>query len=64
MDGKGASTITIHAFGIVKDVSQGKVYIHWILKNINRTVESKGAFKTIQGPYNFNDNWVNKIFCI
>lgn len=29
MDGKGASTITIHCIGIIKDVLSKKVYVNW-----------------------------------
>jgi len=64
MDGKGATTITIHSFGIVKDVADKKVYVDWILKDLNRKVESRGAFATIHGPYNYEDDWTNKVFCI
>lgn len=64
MDGKGASTISIIALGIVKEVFQGRVYIDWIVTDIDRQVDSKGCFKTIHGPYDYNDQWIQGIFCI
>ncbi len=64
MDGQGQSTITIKAIGIVKDVAERKIYIEWILKDLDRKVESKGAFATIHGPFNSSDIWINKIFCL
>lgn len=63
-DGQGASTITIHALGIVKEVAQGKVYIDWKMTNLDRHVHSKGAFGTIHGPYKFDDNWTQETFCL
>jgi hypothetical protein len=67
MNGKGATTITIHAIGVVKEVADGKVYIEWKFIDMNRQVPSKGskgAFGTIQGPYNFSDSWTRQVFSI
>lgn len=63
-DGKGATTITIHALGIVKEVVDGKVYIDWIITNLNRQVPSRGVFSTIHGPYTYDDEWTWQVFCI
>ena len=49
MDGQGASTITIHAIGIVKEVADGKVFIDWKIIDLHRHVPSKGIF--------FNNSW-------
>jgi len=64
MDGKGKSTITIHALGIVKEVADGKVYIDWKITDVNRQVASKGKFSTIHGPYFYDDEWIRQVFCI
>ena len=64
MNGKGSTTITILAIGIVKEVAEKRVFISWILTDMERIVESKGVFATIHGPYSFNDKWTNEVFCI
>lgn len=64
MDGQGATTITIHALGIVKEVFQGRVYIDWLLTGMERHVPSRGCLQTIHGPYRQNDPWVHEVFCI
>lgn len=63
-DGRGASTICIKAIGVVKEVVEGKVYIDWILKSIDRHVPSKNYFGTIHGPLKSDDAWVWQAFCI
>ena len=63
-DGHGASTITIHALGIVKEVADGKVYVDWKITDLNRQVHSRGAFSTIHGPYLYDDEWTKEVFCI
>lgn len=63
MDGHGATTISIKAIGIVKDVSDGIVYVNWVLTGIERHVPSKNYFGTIHGP--IADNlWRNEAFCL
>jgi hypothetical protein len=64
MNGKGATTITIRAIGVVKDIADKKVYVDWKLKDMNRIVASHGAFRTIQGPYLFKDQWTQEVFCL
>ena len=64
MDGQGASTITIHAIGIVKEVADGKVFIDWKIIDLHRHVPSKGIFSTIHGPYKFNDTCTKEAFCL
>jgi len=64
MDGKGATTITIKAIGVVTDMADKKVFIDWKLTNLNRTVQSHGAFATIHGPYSFSDSWTKEVFCL
>lgn len=63
-DGQGATTISIHALGIVKEVFQGRIYVDWVLTNLERHVESHGRFSTIHGPYKADDPWIKSIFCI
>ena len=64
MDGYGATTITIKAIGVVKDISDKIIYIDWKLADLNRTVQSHGALGTIHGPYPFSDNRIQEIFCL
>ncbi len=64
MDGQGQTTITIVALGIVKGIEDNIVYVNWIETGLNRKVESKGCFGTIHGPYNYDDEWTRKVFCL
>ena len=67
MRGKGAKTITIKALGVVKEVADKRVYINWLVKDINRTVPAKGCFASIHGPYALSgkdENWVREVFCL
>jgi len=61
-DGKGAKTISIKAIGVVKDIYKGKVYINWLLTDINRHVPSKNYFGTIHKAT--DENWINEAFRI
>ena len=63
MDGHGATTICIIAIGVVKDVDGGKVYIDWLVKNMDRHVPCKNYFGTIHGPVE-DDLWRNSAFCL
>ena len=62
-DGKGATTISIKAIGIVKDVEEGIVYIDWIAIGLDRHVSCKNYFGTIHGPVN-DEVWRNEAFCL
>ncbi len=64
MGGKASKEIIIHALGIVKLVEEKKVYIKWILTNINKKVESKGKFSTIHKLDKKYKVWINEIFCL
>lgn len=67
MRGKGSSTITIRALGIVKEVGTDKrVYINWLIMDMDREVPSKGGFGSIHGPYTINTDteWIREVFCI
>lgn len=64
MDGQGASTITIKAIGIVKDIADQKIFIDWKITDLNRSVPSHGAFATIHGPYSFSEAWIHEAFCL
>lgn len=64
MDGQGATTITIKAIGIVKDIDNQKIFIDWKLTDLNRTIPSHGAFATIHGPYPNSESWIHEAFCL
>lgn len=68
MRGQGATTITIKALGIVKEVGEDKrVYIDWKITDLNREVPSKGCFASIHGPYTptgVYGSWVQEVFCL
>ncbi len=66
--GRGASTVTIKALGIVKEVGADdrRVYVNWIVTELDREVESKGAYGTLHGPFvdPGDTDWINKAFRI
>jgi hypothetical protein len=68
MNGKGATTITIHAIGIITDVvGNGRVLVKWLLTDMGRHVPSrgsKGAFGSVHGPYEVADSWTKLVFHI
>ncbi|EMT6201580.1 hypothetical protein N9F89_000389 [Neisseria gonorrhoeae] len=67
MKGQGSSEIKILHIGIVKGVisETNKIIcvVDWIVKNLDRNVESRGCFKSIHDPYD-KDEWIEKIFCL
>ena len=67
MKGKGSSEIKILHIGIIKGVvaetNKSICVVDWIVKNLDRNVESKGCFGSIHGPYDKNE-WIEKIFCL
>jgi hypothetical protein len=66
MLGKGSAEIEIRAIGIIKDVdlNENRIYVNWILADINRKVPGKGCFKTVHGPFSIDDSWTAKVFSI
>jgi hypothetical protein len=66
MLGQGAGEIQIRAIGIIKEIDpdDSTVYTNWLLTDLNRKVDAKGCFKTIHGPYQAQDPWVQQIFMI
>jgi len=71
MLGQGSPNIRIKAIGKIKEVDgeDGRVYVQWISKGMDRIVESKGCYGTIHGPYHSEhteeyDEWVGKVFRI
>ena len=69
MLGPGHPNIRIKAIGIIKDVEMDgdqRVYVDWILTNLNRIVPSKGCYGTIHGPFFLKNNseWIGKVFRI
>jgi hypothetical protein len=68
MLGQGSSNIRIRAIGIIKEVDddEGRVYVDWLLKTVNREVPSKGCYGTIHGPYRVKDDldWLGQVFRI
>ena len=65
MMGKGAKTIKVTTLGIVTDIDDedGRIYVDWILKDVDRVVDSRGCFKSIHGPFKADDDWTQEVFC-
>ena len=66
MMGQGASQIRIVALGIVTEVDQHdkRVYTNWVVDDLERTVDSRGCFKSIHGPFDATDPWTKEVFCL
>jgi hypothetical protein len=64
MMGRGAKTIRITALGVVTeiDAQDKRVYVNWVVSDLDRRVSSKNCFKSIHGPYTKNDPWINDVF--
>ncbi|MBL0011040.1 MAG: hypothetical protein IPP22_08685 [Nitrosomonas sp.] len=64
MLGQGATNIEIRALGTVKEIDpeDKRVYIHWAVSGLQRQVPSKGAFKSIHGPFSADDDWTRLVF--
>ena len=67
MKGQGASDIKILHIGIVRgvveEVNKITCVVDWIATDLDRSVDAKGCFKSIHGPYE-KDEWIEKIFCL
>ncbi len=65
MLGQGSPNIAIRGLGIVKEVGEDKrVYINWLVTDLNRIVPSGGCYKAIHGPYTVEENteWLGEVF--
>ena len=68
MNGRGARDITIMAIGTVRAVvlDNARIFctVKWCDGVKERTVESRGCYAAIHGPYSMVDNadWLQKIF--
>jgi hypothetical protein len=66
MLGQGAHEIRIRAIGIVKDNdrAEGRVYVDWLRKDLERRVPAGGCFGTIHGPITDSSDWIGRVFRI
>jgi len=66
MLGQGSPNIAIRALGVIKEIDEEdkRVYVDWFVRGLEREVPSKGAYKSIHGPYTADDPWVKEVFHI
>lgn len=67
MRGRGADTISVRGLGRIKEVaSDGRVYIDWLVTDLDREVPAKGCLGTIHGPFTESKDadWINQAFRI
>lgn len=66
MLGRGSQNIRIKALGIVRevDLQEKRVYVNWLVDNLDREVRGKGCFGSIHGPFSEDDNWTKEVFYI
>ncbi len=66
MLGQGSPDIEIRAIEIIKDIDNEDkcVYVDWLLRDMNRKVSSKGAYKLVHGPCTSDAQWLKEVFYI
>ncbi len=66
MLGQGSPNIAIRALGVIKEIDEEdkRVHVDRFVKSLEREVPSKGAYKSIHGPFEANDPWVKEVFHI
>ena len=66
MLGQGSPNIAVRALGVIMEIDEEdkRVYVDWFVKGLEREVPSKGAYKSIHGPYTDDDPWVKEVFHI
>jgi len=66
MLGRGSPNIAIQALGEVIEIDDedNRVYINWFVTGMNREVPSRGAYASIHGPFEEEDEWVKEVFYV
>lgn len=66
MLGQGSPEIEIRAIGVVKeiDLEEWRVYVEWLIEDINRRVPIRNFMGSIHGPYSYENSFVRDIFCV
>ncbi len=64
--GRGSPEIEIRALGIVTDIdlTEWRVYVNWLLTGLERRVALHGCAASIHGPFDYDDEWTRRVFCI
>jgi hypothetical protein len=66
MMGAASSHIRITALGIVTGVNprSKRIRVDWVVPELDRVVESRGAYGSIHAPYSAEDLWIREVFCL
>lgn len=66
MLGQWSPNIAVRARGVIKEIDEDdkRVYVDWFVKRLEREVPSKGAYKSVHGPYTQDDPWAKEVFHI
>lgn len=65
MRGQGQPTVTVKMLGVIKEVGEDKrVYVNWVLSDLDREVPSHGCLGSIHGPYSVSgeQDWLGEVF--
>ena len=66
MRGQGQPTVTLKMLGVVTEVGEDKkrVYVNWVLNDLDREVPSHGCLGSIHGPYSVSEeqDWLGQVF--
>jgi 5-methylcytosine-specific restriction endonuclease McrA len=62
----GRRTIEIRALGVVTAVDSRNNHIHvdWLMKDLDHSVESRGCWASIHGPFSCDDEWTQRVFLL
>lgn len=62
----GTGKIRIVALGVVTEIDPDdkRVYVNWLVADLDREVESNGCLASIHGPYAPTDPWVRQVFFV
>ena len=66
MLGQGSPNIEIRALGVVREIDDEdhRIYVDWLVKDLDRPVPSRGCYASIHGPFQPDDDWVKVAFCV
>jgi hypothetical protein len=64
MLGQGSPNIQIRALGIVTEIDpeDKRVYVRWVVSDLDRQVPAHGCFQSIHGPFTEDEDWTRRVF--
>lgn len=62
--GQASQNIAIAALGVVTAIEDKRIYVNWVLTDLDRIVPSRGCYRSIHGPFVADKDsvWLYMIF--